>query len=154
MSDVHPGIRPLAFLVGTWRGDGAGDYPTIEPFSYDEEIVVDHVGKPFLRSLQRTRDATAGTPLHTETGYWRWTGIRPELVIAQPTGVVEVLTGELKGTTLRLRSVLVGTTPTAKEVATTERRIVVEGDVMRYRFSMAAVGREHGLHLEAELRRS
>jgi hypothetical protein len=41
MNDVHKGIEPISYLLGTWRGEGKGRYPTIEDFSYGEE--------PYLR---------------------------------------------------------------------------------------------------------
>ena len=151
----HPDLRQLQFLLGVWTGTGRGHYPTIDAFDYQEEISFSAPpGKPYLAYTQRTARPETGEPLHTEAGYLRPAGPgRLELVLAQPTGIVEVHTGSVEGTHVHLRAALVGTAPTAKEVTDVERHIEVEGSVLRYRVSMAAVGRELQPHLEAELRR-
>lgn len=150
---LHPDLAPLAFLAGTWTGRGRGTYPTIEDFDYTEEITFSHGAKPFLLYVQRTWDTSAPRrPLHTETGYWRPGGSgRVEAVIAQPTGIVEVEEGTVSGTTIELTATFVGLTSTAKEVTTMERRLDVDGDELRYRLSMGAVGQIHQVHLEAVL---
>ena len=147
--ELHPAIEPLAFLLGTWRGTGTGHYPTIDDFSYGEEVVIGHVGKPFLSYTQKAK--VDGAPSHAEMGYYR---PGPELLLAQPSGIVEILTGTLEGQVLHFEAILVHGTPTAKEVVSVERRIEVEGDIMRYDLSMGAVGQPHQHHLSAELRRA
>jgi hypothetical protein len=152
---LHPACAGLAGLLGTWRGEGHGDYETIEPFDYLEEVVLGHVGKPFLSYQQRTRRAGTGEPLHSEAGYLRAVGDSDvELVVAQPSGIVEIHVGRLDDGVLRLHQHAVLTTPTAKEVSAVTRTFWLEGDELRYEVHMAAVGRPEQLHLEASLRRA
>lgn len=96
--DLHPAVEHLAPLLGAWRGAGRGDYPTIEPFEYTEEVSIGHVGKPFLAYGQRTKGAD-GAPLHAESGYLRPAGHGGlELLVVHPSGIAEVLVGEVTDT--------------------------------------------------------
>ncbi len=155
---LHPDVEGLLPLLGTWVGEGAGSYPTIEPFRYREEVVFGHVGKPFLAYRQATTRLDTGLPAHAEAGYLRGVGgPRLELVLAHPTGIAEVDEGEVVasagGLVLHLASVTMSGTATAKDVARVERTITVEADVLRYELAMAAVGQPHQHHLAAELHR-
>lgn len=38
----HPSVAPLSFLLGKWRGEGEGTFPSIVPFRYGEEILFSH----------------------------------------------------------------------------------------------------------------
>ena len=92
--------------------------------------------------------------MHGEAGYFRPLengGI--EIVLAHPTGIVEIQEGTIEGTRITTRSKLVGKTTTAKEVTQLERVFAVNGDVMRYEVRMAAVGQPLQHHLSAELKR-
>lgn len=151
---LHPECEPISFLLGTWKGQGKGEYPTIESFAYGEEVRFWHVGKPFLAYSQRTWALDDGRPLHGELGYWRPIGPgRLEIVLAHPTGVVEIQEGTIEGGRIDVASTTVALSSTAKEVKRLARRFNVDGDAMSYQVEMAAVGHPLTHHLSAELRR-
>lgn len=155
----HPDIAPLAPLLGTWRGNGHGEYPTIEPFDYLEEIHFGHIGRPFLTYRQRTRAADDNRPLHAETGYLRCPRLdRVELILAHPTGITEICEGTLSITSDEIRiefeSTNIGLSTTAKRVTALGRSIRQSGDVIDYTLRMAAVGEPLQHHLAATLRRA
>ncbi len=150
----HPDVEPIAFLLGTWRGEGKGTYPTIEPFAYREEVRFRHNGKPFLIYEQTTTHPVKGFPMHAEVGYWRpQAGGGIEIVLVHPTGIVEIQEGTVEATTIAVASTTVAKTSTAKLVNALERTYRLDGDVLRYEVRMGAVGVPMTPHLSAELRR-
>ena len=158
MPDLHPDLEALAPLLGTWAGRGAGQYPTIEPFDYLEEVVVSHVGKPFLAYAQKTKAVADGAPLHAETGYLRVP--QPghvELVLAHPSGITEIEVGTYSVTgdliEMDLSTTAIGLAPTAKQVAALSRSFRIEGDQLSYSVQMGAVGQPLQNHLAAVLHR-
>ncbi len=152
MSDFPADLAPL---IGTWKGKGHGDYPTIEGFDYFEEITFSTIPtKPFLVYTQKTRHAETDAPLHTEAGYIRSAGPGlVEMTIAQPTGIVEVHTGTVVEGVYSFVSDQVVTTPTAVDVTACTRTLTVSGDELSYVFSMEAVGEPMTKHLTAQLSR-
>ena len=59
-TELNPALTPVSFLLGAWRGEGEGQYPSIKPFRYREEIRFSHNGKPFLIYAQRTESIETG----------------------------------------------------------------------------------------------
>ncbi|NND02484.1 MAG: FABP family protein [Acidimicrobiia bacterium] len=151
--ELHSDVSHLAFLLGTWKGKGRGDYPTIEGFDYFEESIYSHVGKPFLTYSQRTKGVD-GLPLHAEVGYLRPVGSdQVELVLAHPFGVTEIQTGSVAGQSMRLATTSVSLTPTAKDIRSLTRSVDVVEAEMTYLIEMAAVDQPLQFHLEARLER-
>ncbi len=130
MADLHPDIAELAPLLGTWTGPGAGEYPTIKPFGYTEEITFDHVGKPFLTYRQRTTATEDGRPLHAEIGFVRAPSPdRVEWVLAHPNGITEIQEGTLtvhgSAIAMEVNATTIGRTASAKEVTALSRSLRV-----------------------------
>ena len=152
--EQHEAILPLAFLLGTWRGEGKGEYPTITPFAYGEEVRFWHVGKPFLAYSQRTWALDDERPLHSEMGYWR---PQPngaiELILAHPFGIAEIEIGAVTGQRVELMTHSIEHSPTAKDVSRVERSLHVVDDTLTYDVRMAAVGHPITHHLHADLRK-
>lgn len=156
-ADLHPDLMPVAWLLGNWHGDGHGDYPTIEPFTFEQDVVFAHDTRPFLHYFSRTwitdDNGERVRPGALETGFLRPKGQNLELVLAHPTGYAEVWYGEVDGPRITLATDIVARTSTAKEYTAGQRMYgLVEGDLM-YAFDMAAEGQEMQSHLWGRLAR-
>lgn len=158
--DLHPGLLPLLPLVGTWRGTGKGGYPTIEDFDYGQQVTFAHDGRGVLRYESRAwilnPDGTVLRPAARETGWWR-PGAGPdglEVMLAHPTGIVEVYVGKANSTTQwELSTDVVARTATAKEVTANHRLYGIVDGALLYAIDMAAVGQPLQPHLSARLER-
>ncbi|XP_039117248.1 UPF0678 fatty acid-binding protein-like protein At1g79260 [Dioscorea cayenensis subsp. rotundata] len=150
---VHPLVAPLEYLLGKWRGEGEGGYPTINSFSYGEELVFSHSGKPVISYSQKTWKLASGEPMHAESGYWR---PRPDgsidVVIAQSTGLVEVQKGsyDAENKIVTLKSELVGNASKVKDIT---RVFTVTNGELSYVVQMATQLTSLQPHLKALLKK-
>ncbi|KAH7536683.1 hypothetical protein FEM48_Zijuj03G0010400 [Ziziphus jujuba var. spinosa] len=151
---VHPAVAPLSFLLGTWRGEGEGGYPTINSFSYAEELHFSHSGKkPVIAYSQKTWKLSSGEPMHAESGFWL---PQPdgtlEVVIAQSTGLVEVQKGTYNAEEkeIKLQSELVGNASKVKEIS---RSFQLNDGKLSYVVEMATNVSSLEPHLKASLKK-
>jgi hypothetical protein len=154
--NIHPHCAPLAWLLGAWRGNGEGDYPTIEKFGWGQELLFQQDGRPFLHYMarswvidaegQKVRDA------QQETGFLRChEDGEVEFLLTHNTGISELFLGEVDGARLLLTTDAVMRASTAKEVTGVQRMYgLVDGDLW-YAMDMAAVGQPLQPHLWGKL---
>lgn len=152
---LYPALAGLGFLVGRWRGEGVGGYPTLAAdFRYLQELEILPVpGRPVLAHRSRSWDPQTGVRYAGESGWWR-PGAGPdmvELLLAHSSGVLELLVGTRAGERVELATDLVARSATAKEV-TAGRRLYgrIEAD-LAYAVDMAAAGHPLQPHLSARL---
>ena len=152
---MHKGLERVSFLLGTWRGEGEGRYPTIDDFSYGEELRFWHDGRPLMFYAQRTWNLESEAPMHSETGFWRpQRDGSIELVLAHTFGCVEIQEGTIEQTTISTRSKEIASTTSAKNVAGLSRVYTVDGGTLSYELQMAFEDNELQNHLTGKLERT
>jgi hypothetical protein len=157
--DLHPDLADIGWLVGTWRGLGVVGYPTIEESRFEQEIAFSHDGRPFLAYESRAwlldDEGQRLKPSGRESGFWRATGDRAlEVVLAHPTGIVEVYVGESTFSKIELATDVVARTSTAKDVTALKRLYGKVDDDLAYAIDLAAVGQPLQPHVSARLSRT
>lgn len=144
----------LAQLLGTWRGSGTGEFPSMATFGYEEEIRFLDIGSRDLVYLQRGWDPATGDILHAEAGMWR---AMPDGVlaatIAQPR-TTEVAEGKISPGLVVLASTSVGRAANAPPLAATRRTYRLSGDKLTYVVEMTTLEvTQSTRHLVGALRR-
>lgn len=162
--DLHPSLSALLPFIGVWRGRGSGEYPTIEPFEYAQEIRISHDGRPFLAYESRawvvTQEGKPIRPGGREVGWWRpvhdgdgKATDEIEALYCTPTGIMELHLGRVTGVRLEMATDAVMRTSTAKEVTAGQRWYGIVDRALLYAQDMAAVGQPLVSHLAARLHR-
>lgn len=155
-ANLHPNLHRFAWLLGTWQGGGDGDYPTIEPFSFGQELIFQQDGRPFMHYMAKSWVVDAkGTKVREaaqETGFLRcMEDGSVEMLLSHNTGFVELCYGKVDGARLELSTDAVARTETAKAYVAAKRLYgLVEGDLW-FAMDMAAMGQEMQPHLWGKL---
>jgi hypothetical protein len=158
--DLPERLRPLAWMIGHWEGAGVVGYPTIESANFGQEVDCRHDGRGFLEWHSHTwlLDRESGEkvrPLATELGFWRpQEDMREvELLLAHPTGVVEMYYGTMEPAKVELRTDGVLRSRHAKEYNAGSRLYGLVESQLFWVMDMAAVGQELQSHVSATLKR-
>lgn len=69
-------LKPISWLIGVWESsDGAGHFPTIKDFRYNDVIEFRQCGgQPLLAYTGRSSHPEKGSPMHLESGFLRSRG--------------------------------------------------------------------------------
>jgi hypothetical protein len=156
-ADLPEPLVPLAWLVGRWEGAGVVGYPTMESVNFGQEVEFRHDGRPFLhyRSQAYLLDDEGNQvrPLASETGFWRPKETGLEVLLAHPTGYVEIYLGQVDGPRIEIATDVVARTETAKEYTAATRMYGLVGGDLMWVMDMAAVGEPMQSHASAQLKR-
>jgi hypothetical protein len=158
IADLPGELVAVAWLLGTWEGAGVVGYPTMDSANFGQEVVFEHVGKPFLAYRSQTwlldGQGVRVRPLASESGYWRpGPDGSLEVMLSHPTGFVEIWVGEVTGAKIEMRTDVVARTESAKEYTAGHRLYgLVEGELF-WAFDMAAVGQPLQSHASGRLKK-
>lgn len=157
---LQPSLAPLAWLVGRWEGAGVVGYPTIESANFGQELTIEHDGRPFLAMSSRTwlldADGHQVRPLAREEGFWRvLDNGEVELLLAHPTGIVEMYVGrkDAQRPAIELATDGVLRSPAAKAYNSAKRMYGLVDSQLMWVMDMAAVGEPLTSHVSAQLKR-
>lgn len=156
--DLPRELAPLAWLIGRWEGAGVVGYPTIDSANFGQQVEVGHDGRPFLtwrsRSWLLDDSGNQVRPLATELGFWRpLPDDEVELVLAHPTGIVELYHGTTSPAKIEVRTDGVLRSPQAREYNAAHRLYGYVNSSLMWAMDMAAGGQQMASHVSAELKR-
>ncbi len=157
--NLHPDLMPLAWLVGTWRGKGRGEYPNVPGFQFAQEVSFNHDGRAFLNYFSRSwiidENDEIVRPAASEVGFWRIKEKNVlEVLLAHNTGIAEGWVGLVQGAKIQLAMDQGYSSPTAKIVTAGSRLYGLVECELFTSYDMAAQGQTLQAHLLSSLERA
>lgn len=171
--DLNPALMGLAWLIGSWQGNGHGAWPVDDgaddhgsrpegsgEFEFGQQIDFVTNGSGYLHYLSQTWTLDGAgqpeRPLGMETGFWRPAGDgKLEVVLASSQGWADVWIGSVSGAKIELVSDVVARTETAVPAYTGGHRLygTVDGYLM-WAFDRATADVELQPYMWGKLRRA
>jgi hypothetical protein len=158
-SDLHPSVVPLAWLLGTWRGRGHGEYEGMDRFEFAQEVVFSHDTRNFLTYYSRSwlldEAGEITTAAGVETGFWRVEneGVL-EVLLANGMGQAQGWVGRFEGPRIQLALDHNYASPTGQSIEQGHRLYgLVDGELF-WAYDLAAEGAEMQPHIWATLQRA
>jgi hypothetical protein len=154
-STVSDLVAPFEGWLGRWEGEGRGLWHGVPPFRYRESLVVEALpGRALLRLTQRTTVGDSTELSHSEVGYLRLLPeLQLELLVAVPSGYVEIHTGRLQERVVELSPQTLGVTPSARPLRVVRRRMELADGTLHNSVAIAVHDEEVAPHVESWLRR-
>ncbi|MGC2192450.1 MAG: FABP family protein [Candidatus Dormiibacterota bacterium] len=148
-------LAPFSSWLGRWEGEGRGLWEADPPFRYRESLTIESVpNRSLLRLVQRTSVLESGELSHSETAFLRLLPDQAvELVLAAPSGYVELHTGRLRNGVLALQLYTLSASPTARPLRLVKRTLELDRDLLRTAVGIAVGDEEVTPHVQARLHR-
>lgn len=159
-------LLPLAWMVGRWEGVGTVEHPSMEMHRFHQILDISNDGRDFLLYRSRTwrldDNSRDRAPDASEVGYLRVVPseqeapriVEVEMVVAHPTGVVEIYTGTAGEGKAEMATDVVARTVTGPDYTAGKRLIgLVRGDFM-WVYEIAGFGHPLTNYASAHLHRA
>lgn len=156
--NLPPELLPVAWMIGRWEGAGLFDYPGTRKGRFGQELVLLNDGRPFLEWHSHTweldEEGNQIKPLAIELGFLRVPSEgQVELMLAHPTGIVEMYYGTIEPARLTMATDGVMRSPHAKDYTAASRLYGLVNSELFWVMDMAAMGHPMQSHVSAQLKR-
>lgn len=159
-SDLNSALMPLAWLIGSWQGNGHGSWPGVGDFEFGQQIDFATNRGDYLHYLSQTwtldPEGQPDEPLTMESGFWRPAGSGElDVVLTNPEGWAEIWAGRVQGAKIELTTDVVARTTSSELAYTGGHRLYgnVEGDLL-WTFDRATADVELQPYMWARLARA
>lgn len=159
--------EPFQRLLGKWQGQGTGQFPTMEPFHYEDIMIFEALGDPQEEPIIRFEEIGWIIDKHTrqfkhwETGFFRILEKGEiQFQVTHNTGRMEIYQGAFEtqtssgsGFELNLNSTLVHNAPELTPCTQAIRQFSLKQGVLQHRLGMSTE-EVHGIndHLSVVLK--